>query len=153
MKETIIQSIQILSLVLVMVYDADAQPRRTQLSNPPEVSDIGSDGAARQEEECSLASAGKTNGGYANIRVLKSNQVLAGVSSFEEVISLLRNIQARHLCTVALHHCELTSGGMISSGQVMQQRLLVNEEALFGANDLGTLLAQLNHLRIQNICD
>ncbi len=153
LKEAIVQSIQILSLVLVIAYDADAQPIKTMARNLPEITDAPSEQESPEDKVCSLVSAGKVNGEHASIRVLKGEQVFAGANNFNEVISILREAQARHFCKVALHHCELTSGGMTTTGQYLQQRLLVNGEALFGAYDLGTLLAQLNHLRIQNICD
>ena len=141
MKQMIIQSIQILSLIFVMIYDAEAQTLKNY------------DSANLSKVDCSLVAAGDFNGNYFNIRIQGDQKVFAGGNSLEEAIVLLEDLQAHQMCKIAVHRCELTSLGMISSGQYMKHRLVINGEALFGTNDLGSLHLQLNRLRLQNICD
>jgi hypothetical protein len=102
--------------------------------------------------ECSLGSAGVVNGQWARLVIKRSNAAFAGADTLDELLSLSQKLQDQRLCTMAVHRCELTTAGVVSSGQYFQQRLLVNGEALLGANDLGSLLSQLNLLRRQNIC-
>ena len=143
MKATIIQSIQILSLVFVMLYEAKAQAL---------VSGYGQDKQVTIKAQCSLIPAGFTDGNFANIRIESSNHILAGASHLEEVLELLNQLENKQLCTPAAHDCELTTEGVLTSGHYVKQRLLVNGEPLFGASDLGTLMSMLNRLRLQNIC-
>ena len=130
MFDTIKQAILILSLVLVAAYEADAQT-----------------------PACHLVSAGFINGNYANIRIEQNQQIIGGAASLEAVLAEAADLEARNICKVALHHCELAIGGLISSGVWAKQRLLVNGQALFGAQDIGSLFAQLRTLKAQNICD
>ncbi len=50
-----------------------------------------------------------------------------------------------------LPQCTLASGGIVVNVWA-KHRIFLNEEAVFGANDLGTVVAQLKQMRQQHLC-
>lgn len=103
------------------------------------------------QAECSLGASGVVGGEFKKIIIKRGNIGLTGADDLNRLLEISEKIRAGQLCSMAVHRCELTSAG-VAGGQFYQHRLLVNGEALFGANDLGGVLNQLNQLRQFNIC-
>lgn len=53
--------------------------------------------------------------------------------------------------TLATPSCEMTSEG-IFDGLWVKHRIVVNEDVIYGANDMDSILSQLDSLRDQGLC-
>ncbi|ASD64768.1 hypothetical protein [Bdellovibrio bacteriovorus] len=53
--------------------------------------------------------------------------------------------------TLATPSCKMTSEG-IFEGSWVKHRIVVNEDVVYGANDMDSILSQLDSLRDQGLC-
>jgi hypothetical protein len=103
------------------------------------------------QTECSLGGAGIAGGQYSKIVIKKNKVNFAGADDINKLLEINQKLSEGRICQMAVHNCQLATAG-IAAGQYFQHRLLVNGEAILGANDLGSMLNQLNQLRRLNIC-
>lgn len=66
-------------------------------------------------------------------------------------IALLTHLGAAQAAVPSLPACALASEG-IYQGYWVKHRIYVNDEVVFGANDMDSILSQLENLRDQGLC-
>ncbi|WII73551.1 hypothetical protein QJS83_06655 [Bdellovibrio sp. 22V] len=67
------------------------------------------------------------------------------------IMSMLTQLGHAHAAIPSVPSCGLASEG-IYNGSWVKHRIVVEEDVLGGANDMDSLLAQLENLRSQGLC-
>lgn len=78
--------------------------------------------------------------------MFKLIKTLVGVLLSALLIAFASKAQAENL-----PQCTLGSGGIVTNAWV-KHRIFLNEEAVFGANDLATVITHLKEMRSEGVC-
>lgn len=95
--------------------------------------------------DCKFMEEGPVNLEYKRVRIQRGSQVFAGADNFKEALEQAKVLISGGLCQPASQQTGLASEGVVA-GAWMKHRILIDGAAVFGANDMGTLLGQLNEL-------
>lgn len=95
--------------------------------------------------DCRFMEEGEVNLEYKRVRIQRGSHVFAGADNFKEALEQAKVLIAGGLCQPATQTTGLASEGVVA-GAWMKHRILIDGAAVFGANDMGTLLSQLNEL-------
>ena len=95
--------------------------------------------------DCRFMEEGEVNLEYKRVRIQRGSQVFAGADNFKEAFEQAKVLISGGLCQPATQTTGLASEGVVA-GAWMKHRILIDGAAVFGANDMGTLLGQLNEL-------
>lgn len=76
---------------------------------------------------------------------------MGGADNFSEAIALAQELMDTQTCRAQLQDCRLASEGM-AGGLWAKHRIQMDNEMIFGADDIATALRQLSALRRLGFC-
>lgn len=100
---------------------------------------------------CRLTEEGLAGGQWRRVRLELNGQVLTGVDHFSELAPMLDQMVESRFCKLAAQECELSGEGPVG-GAWQKHRITLDGAAIFGAQDLGTILNQTSFLREIGLC-
>ena len=101
---------------------------------------------------CQIIEEGKTDLGWKKIRIAQDEKVLLGADSLPEALKEMEQLKIKGQCSAKAQNCALASEGY-AMGSWYRSVLVVDDQTVLGANDLGGLVAQFNQLREKGICE
>jgi hypothetical protein len=103
-------------------------------------------------QACKFVSEGAVQQTWKKIRIQNGNgEALAGADSFSEAITLGQNLVSAQTCSPRVQDCRMASEGIVGGGW-MKQRIQMDGEMVFGADDMATALGYLSKLRHLGFC-
>lgn len=103
-------------------------------------------------QACKYISEGAVQQSWKKIRIQNLNGViLTGADSFSEAIHQGRSLRDGQVCLPWLQDCRLAGEGIVG-GSIVKQRIQMDSEMVFGAEDMATALNYLSQLRGLGFC-
>lgn len=103
-------------------------------------------------QACKYISEGAVQQSWKKIRIqILNGVILTGADSFSEAINLGKSLLDGQICFPHLQDCRLASEGIVG-GVIMKQRIQMDGEMVFGAEDMATALNELSQLRSLGFC-
>lgn len=110
----------------------------------------------KEESICEIRDEGASPQGWKKVRLVLSrpaqDESVTGFDSLEEATLLLSEYKNQGVCQTRPEPCDIESDGY-AMGSWYRSVLTVHENPISGANDVGTLLSQLNQLRSTGVCE
>lgn len=103
-------------------------------------------------KSCQILDAGPTERGWKNLRIAQDDKILVGADSVVEAVADLEHLKKDGQCTIQAQNCGLHAEGY-AQGSWHRSVLMVGDQAVAGANDLGKLLTQFKQLKEKGICE
>jgi len=108
-------------------------------------------------QACKYVSEGAVQQAWKKIRIQRVGEssretALAGANTFSEAVVLAQGLITQQICTPQLQDCRMASEGIVA-GVWMKHRIQMDQEMVFGADDMATALKQLSELRRQGFCE
>lgn len=103
-------------------------------------------------QSCRYISEGAVEQTWKKIRMQNAaGEIVGGADNFSQAIQLAQGLLDAQLCRVQLQDCRLASEGM-AGGTWHKHRIQMDNEMIFGSDEIASALRQLSALRRLGFC-
>lgn len=113
---------------------------------------LGEAEQASVTKPCQIIDAGKTEQGWKKLRIAQNDKIISGADSLTEAVNTIETLKSEGECSIQAKNCAFTADGY-AQGAWHRSVLLVGDQSVSGANDLGKLVVQFKQLKEKGICE